>query len=159
MLNAEPARSRIQTQKEYGIPADEEGMVPWNRVVVQLQSARNFWLVTVRPDGRPHAVPVWGVWVDGTLHFGMGRLTRKAHNLAQNPQVVVHLDSSDDVVIIEGVAAEVTDAALQTRIDDAYEAKYNIRHGTPVFALRPAVVFAWGADYPKSTTRWVFNNH
>jgi nitroimidazol reductase NimA-like FMN-containing flavoprotein (pyridoxamine 5'-phosphate oxidase superfamily) len=98
MLHTQPKRSRLQTQKAYGIPTDEAGMLSWHGVSEQLLKARNYWLVTVRPDGRPHTVPVWGVWVDGTF-FGMRRHTRKARNIAENPQVVVHLDSSEEVVM------------------------------------------------------------
>lgn len=159
MLKTEPSRSRIQTQREYGIPPGDEGMLPWSFVTERIQNARNYWLVTVRADGKPHAVPVWGVTVEGILHFGMGRDTRKARNLAENPNVIVHLDSSDEVVIIEGQAEEIADADSQTRIDDAYEAKYQIRHGTPVFALRPRVVLAWDADFPKTATRWIFDDN
>lgn len=83
-----------------------------------------------------------GVWLDDTIHFGGGRETRKARNLAANPEAVVHAESGEDVVILEGVAEEVTDGDRQTRIDDAYEARYGIRHGTPVWALRPRAVYA-----------------
>jgi hypothetical protein len=69
------------------------------------------------------------------------------------------LESGDDVVIIEGVTEKYTeqnaDPALLTRIDDAYEAKYKMRHGTPVWAVRPKVVFAW-TTYPTTVTRWKF---
>jgi hypothetical protein len=96
-------------------------MLPWSHVRERMSVARNYWLATVRPDGRPHSVPVWGVWVEDSLHFGGGRSTRKARNLAANPNVVAHSESGEDVVILEGVAEEVTDPALQERIDDAYE--------------------------------------
>ena len=158
MLPTEPKRSRLHTQPEYGVPADAAGMLSWNHVLTQLHHARHYWLVTVRPDGKPHAVPVWGVWVDGTLHFGMGRQTRKARNIAANPHVVMHLDSSEEVVIIEGRAAEISDPILQARIDDAYDAKYHIRHGTPVYALHPSLVLAWNRDFPRTATRWTFGN-
>jgi len=158
MLNTPPQPSRIQTQTEYGIPADETGMLPWSFVAERLPAARNYWLITVRPEVRPHTVPVWGVWLDGDFFFGMGRQTRKARNLAQNPNVAIHLDSSDEVVIIEGVAREVTDPDWHVKIDDAYEAKYQIRHGTPVFKLLPKLVMAWDKNYPHSATRWVFGD-
>jgi hypothetical protein len=156
MLSSPPKPSRIQTQAEYGIPAGDAGLLPWSFVVDRLLAARNYWLVTVRPDARPHASPVWGVWVAGDFFFGMGRETRKARNLAENQNVVIHLDSSDDAIIIEGVAREVTDTDLHVKIDDAYEAKYQIRHGTPVFKLQPNLVMAWDTNYPKTATRWVF---
>lgn len=147
--------SRPEMPVSYGVPASGEGMLPWGHVRERTAPARNYWLSTVRPDGRPHSVPVWGVWVDETLHFGGGRDTRKARNIAANPNVVAHSESGEDVVIIEGVAEEVTDPEAQERIDDAYEAKYGVRHGTPVWALRPRVVQAW-SSFPKDATRWVF---
>lgn len=99
-----------------------------------------------------------GVWLDETFHFGGGRDTRKVRNLMANPEVVVHTESGDDVVILEGVAEEITEPSLLARIDDAYEAKYGIRHGTPVWALRPRVAFAW-STFPKDVTRWLFDPH
>ena len=48
-----------------------------------------------------------------------------------NPNVVTHSESGEDVVILEGVVEEVTDPTLQERIDDAYETKDGVRHGTP----------------------------
>jgi hypothetical protein len=157
---AAPRRSRPHIPG-YGIPEGEEGMLPWSHVREQMMSARNYWVSSTRPDGRPHVVPVWGVWVDEVFYHGGGPQTRKARNLETNPHVVVHLESGNDVVIIEGVAEKLTpenaDPALLERIDDAYEAKYAMRHGTPVWALWPRVVFAW-TTYPTTVTRWQFSD-
>jgi nitroimidazol reductase NimA-like FMN-containing flavoprotein (pyridoxamine 5'-phosphate oxidase superfamily) len=143
----------------YGIPETEEGMLDWSHVVERMKSPQNYWVGTTRPDGRPHVVPVWGVWVEGTFYHGGGPNTRKARNLAENPAMVVHLESGDEVVIIEGGAEMLTqenaDPALLEKIDDAYEAKYGMRHGTPVWALQPQVAFAW-TKYPDNVTRWRF---
>ncbi len=117
--------------------------------------ARSYWLVTVRPDGRPQSVPMRGVWVEKSLHFGSGRSTRKTRKLVASPNVVAHSESGEDVVILEGVAEEVTDSVLQERIDDAYETKYMIRHGRPAWVLKPRVVHAW-SRFPADATRWVF---
>jgi hypothetical protein len=145
----------------YGVPQEEEGMLPWSHVVERIAAARNYWISTTRPDGRPHATPVWGVWVDETFYFGGGPDTRRSRNLAQNPHVSVHLESGDEVVIMEGVTEQHTEqntpAALLARIDDAYEVKYHMRHGVPVWAVRPQVVFAW-TNYPQTVTRWRFDN-
>jgi hypothetical protein len=144
---------------DYGIPETEEGMLDWRHVVERMASPRNYWVSTTRPDGRPHVVPVWGVWVDEVFYHGGGPDTRKARNLAENPAMAVHLESGDEVVIIEGVAKKLTpenaDPALLEKIDDAYEAKYGMRHGTPVWALEPQVAFAW-TKYPDDVTRWRF---
>ena len=34
------------------------------------------WLATVRPDGRPHLMPVISFWIDGAPHFIVGEGTR-----------------------------------------------------------------------------------
>jgi hypothetical protein len=155
----EPRRSRPQIPPGYGIPATAEGMLPWTHVVDRLAAARCYWVATTRPDGRPHAVPVWGVLVDGVLYHGGAGNTRRARNLDANPHVAVHLESADEVVIVEGVVDKLTedtaDADLLRRIDDAYEAKYGMRHGTPVWALRPQRALAW-TEYPTTATRWEF---
>lgn len=152
-------RSRPQIPSSYGIPESAEGMLPWEHVVSRLASARNYWVSSTRPDGRPHAVPVWAVWVDGALYHGGGGDTRRARNLDANPQVAVHLESGDEVVILEGTTEKLTedtaDADLLRRIDDAYEAKYGMRHGTPVWLLRPHRALAW-TEYPTTATRWEF---
>jgi alpha-ketoglutarate-dependent taurine dioxygenase len=98
---------------------------------------------------------VWGVWVEDSLQFGGGRNTRKARNLVASPNVVAHTERGEDVVILEGVVEEVTDPVLQERVDDAYEAKYKIRHGRLVWVLNPRVVHAW-SRFPADATRWVF---
>ena len=86
----------------YGIPSDPAGMLSWDRVEGHLTEARNYWVATVRPDGRPHVTPVWGLWVGEAFYFGAEPGSRKARNLVENPNVVVHLESGDDVVIVEG---------------------------------------------------------
>jgi Pyridoxamine 5'-phosphate oxidase len=153
----EPIAERPDIERSYGIPESPEGMLSFDHVRDRMDRSRTYWLTTVRADGRPHAVPVWGVWLDDRMHFGGGGTTRKARNLARNPAVVLHTESGEDVVILEGTAVEVTDPGRQRFIDDAYEAKYGIRHGTPVWELRPAVAFAW-TEYPKTVTRWRFSD-
>ena len=63
------------------------------------------WLGTVRPDGRPHTVPVWFAWHDPlVLIFSMPR-TVKVRNARLSPAVSLALDSADggrDVVLAEG---------------------------------------------------------
>lgn len=166
MTEREDPRGRIEPERpntpEYGIHSEDEGMLDWDWVDERVAASRNYWICTTRPDGRPHAAPVWGVWVDGTLYFGSGSSSQKARNLAANPNVVVHLESGDEVVILEGVAEVVTapDPALSERVSDAYEAKYGMRSDSieGYYAVRPGVAFAWREqDFPTSATRWRFN--
>jgi len=150
-----PRRSRPQIEG-YGIPEEEAGMLSWEFVDAQMAAARNYWLATAGPDGRPHAMPVWGVWVDGVFYCSGGPATRWNRNLAANPNLVVHLESGDSVVILEGQAQQITDPALLERVGAAYRAKYDTPHGEPLWALRPRRAFAW-TEYPATVTRFQFD--
>ncbi|MBN1286927.1 MAG: pyridoxamine 5'-phosphate oxidase family protein [Anaerolineae bacterium] len=157
-MSKEPAPSRPHVPG-YGIPKSVEGVLSWSHVCERLVQSRNYWVATVDSDEQPHAVPVWGVWVDDALCFGGGPDTRWSRNLAANPKVAVHLEDGNDVVILEGSVERITDPdhPLASRIDDAYEPKYNMRHGTPFWLLRPRVVFAW-TGFPKDATRWILGD-
>lgn len=74
----------------YGAP-----LIPWTRVLESLEGLtqgpesggperHTHWLATVRPDGRPHVMPVGVLWVDGAFYFSTGAGTRKGKNLARN---------------------------------------------------------------------------
>jgi PPOX class probable F420-dependent enzyme len=138
--------------------------LPWSQVSELLAASRSYWVCTVRPDGRPHAVPVWGQWLDETFYFLTGRQSRKTRNLAENPQVVVHIESGEDVVILEGAAEEVTDASLLGQVADAYAAKYDWRLepefslSWAIYALRPRVAFTFREDLEEEATRWRFHD-
>ena len=112
---------------DYGLKPRKQ-YLPFTHAENRLTKSRNYWICTARPDGRPHSIPVWGFWIDGALYFGTGRLSRKARNLAHNPAVSIHLDSGDDVVILEGTAVEVdlTNKSLLKKLDAASRAKYKM---------------------------------
>jgi Pyridoxamine 5'-phosphate oxidase len=153
----QPAASRPHF-KDYGISTEAKGMLPWSWADERLRAGRNYWIVTTRPDGRPHAMPVWGIWLDGAVHWSSAPSSVKAKNLARDPRVVIHLESGDDVVILEG---EIETFALDDRVADAYEAKYKWRpepsDGGGWFRLAPRVAFAWTEqDYPSTATRFDF---
>lgn len=154
-------RDRPTTQSEYGIPDDESGLLPWAHVRARLREDRTFWVATTSPDGRAHTRPVWGVVVDGIFHCGGGERTRWVRNVGADPRLTVHCEDGDDVVIVEGRAEKLTpetaSAERLARIDAAYDEKYGIEHGTPVFAIHPETVLAW-ADYPTDATRWRFED-
>jgi hypothetical protein len=144
----------------YGIKPRKQ-YLPWSHAEKRLAQSRNYWICTARPDGRPHSIPVWGFWIDNALFFGTARSSRKARNLAHNSAVSVHLESGDDVVILEGIAVEVRDPAILNKIDQASRTKYKMpltMLGESVFyRIRPGVVLAWTEkDFPKTATRWEF---
>jgi hypothetical protein len=131
----EPRRLR-PSFKGYGVPESEDGMLPWSWATERLEQARNYWVSTTRPDGRPHSMPVWGIWLDGAFYFGSGRNSAKSRNLAANPAIVVHLESGDETVILEGRAKPVLDDALERRVDEVYGPKYDSRLTLPARPTR-----------------------
>lgn len=160
---AKPVASRPSFPSGYGIRGDEEGLVPWSEAEAKLEQARNYWIGTTRPDGSPHAMPVWGLWLEDSLFFSSGSTSRKTRNLARDPRVVVHLESGDDVVVIEGAAVRVTDEAELRQIGELYSAKYDYPFDPtgpgdyPVFRVKPRVAYAWlERDFPGTATRYVF---
>ena len=101
-----------------------EGSMTWTEVAGRLAAARTYWLGSTTASGAPHAAPVWGVVSGETLHLYSERSTVKAHNLAADPRVIVHLESGEDVLIVRGVAVVWgirPRSAMDWRLDD-YEA-------------------------------------
>jgi hypothetical protein len=148
----EPIASRPRF-RGYRITEDAEGLLQWSWAVERLAAARSYWISTTRPDGRPHAMPVWGIWRNGELYFGSGAESQKARNLRASPEVVAHLESGDEVVILEGVAEKVEDDAVAAE----YERKYAVPVGSSFYAVRPRRAFAWTEqEYPQTATRFDF---
>ncbi len=131
-----------------------QALLPWPEVEQRLAEAKSYWLCTVRPDGRPHAVPKWGVWLNGRIYFDGSPETRHARNIAHNPHVSMHLESGDEAVILEGVCRASPRPApkLGLRLAEAYAAKYALFGYSPkpdqwdgggLFVVTPRVVLAW----------------
>jgi hypothetical protein len=59
---SEPIASRPH-MPGYGVPENKKGMLPWSHVTGRMAESRNYWISTVSPAGRPHATPVWGLWL------------------------------------------------------------------------------------------------
>src|SRR6266702_3335537 len=75
----------------YGIagPTEGSGLLHWSWAAERLTAARNYWVATVWPDGRPHVMPVWGMWDDSTLWFTSSTGSRKVRNLTADPRCCV----------------------------------------------------------------------
>jgi len=138
--------------------------LPWSRVEELLLTSRNYWVCTTRPDGRPHTAPVWGVWTGGRFMFSTGRASRKAKNIAGNPNVAFHVEAIGEAVTIEGVAEEVDDDAALARFIEAYNPKYSwdftlesLRSLGAVYAVRPRVGFSFTEELAETATRWTFD--
>ena len=112
---------------DYGVPTDPEGALPWSWASTRLVANRNYWVVTVRSDGRPHAMPVWGVWSERTQRFwfSCSPTARKHGNLLQNPQVTVMISDTVEVVTVEGSAEFVAVGPNRAAAIATYGEKYS----------------------------------
>ncbi|MCU0494429.1 MAG: pyridoxamine 5'-phosphate oxidase family protein [Chloroflexaceae bacterium] len=76
-------------------------------VVQRLEQEANIWLATVRADGRPHLVPLWFVWANGTMYLCMQAGSVKARNLRESGRAALALESGSQPVVCEGTATVV----------------------------------------------------
>jgi len=152
----------------YGLPDGDAGLMPWSWAQERLESGHGYWLATVRPDGRPHLMVIWGLWHQGAFYFSTGRESRKARNLESNARCVIGTERNGQAVIVEGTAAKLADIALLTQLLSIYERKYDydmpamkqdiLTLREPIYVIQPAVAF--GIDEQASlgtATRWRFD--
>ncbi len=123
---------------------------PTGPVHRRLQQEKIVWVATVRPNGAPHLTPVWFVWTGDHLFICISPNSRKARNLARNPQVAVSLEDGRNVVIMEGIATQATEDE-RTRIAPLFQDKYgwNILQDTTytlLLKLIPTKFLTWGND-------------
>ena len=152
---------------------------PWAAIERLLADAQLYWIITVRADGRPHAVPLVGVWQDGAFAFCTGSTEQKQRNLEANPRVAVTTGSTGangwnrgKDVVVEGAAVRVTDGEELQRLAAAWFAKYGedwrfevhgqefveVSHsgggtegGAWVYRVRPDKVIAFGDAHGQTT--------
>lgn len=150
----------------YGIlgPDEGTGLLPWSWASERLTRSHDYWLATVRPEGRPHVMPVWGTWSNDSLLFSTSPTSRKAHNLDSDPRCVMTTDDALEPVVVEGVAELMVDPQVVEAFTAAVNAKYDTTYGVEFFLdnstyrVRPDWVFALTeADFTGSPTRWAFD--
>ena len=149
---------QLTLPKSYGTP---DRVLSWEEVEQKLVASKTYWLATTRPDGRPHTVPVDGLWWEDALYFGGDRATVHIRNLQHNPRAVVHTESGESPVIAEGAAKwhqpsedEISGLVRGTRAKYGYPASPDsYRGGT--WRLSPVSVLAWNVLY-QDATRFTF---
>ena len=140
--------------------------VSWAYVTQRLEESRTYWLSTVRPNQRPHAIPRWGVWLEDRFYYDGSPETRHARNLSTNPETVLHLENGDQPVIIEGFsqAAGKPDPVLAEKISAAYCKKYAADGYAPkatqwdeggLYIFTPRTVLAWTVFF-ENPTKFIF---
>src|SRR3954447_13330947 len=105
------------------LTSDTATITPWAEIRDSLSEGGTTWLATVRPDGRPHVVPVGALWLNGAFYITTGQSTRKGKNLASNPHCVITLAAHGFDLVVEGEAARLTDNAKLQPVADAYAAQ------------------------------------
>ncbi|MCB1693563.1 MAG: pyridoxamine 5'-phosphate oxidase family protein [Pseudomonadales bacterium] len=139
-------------------------LLSWRWVDARMAPARNYW-VTTRSTGYPSSRPVWGLWRDARLYFSTG--SAMVRNIARDSRVQVNLESADELVIIEGHAAQMDASDLEFWIR-AYREKYetDMPESTDgVYVVNPRRVLAWMVDptgrdggvlFSNTATEWKF---
>ncbi len=129
----------------YGVPKSMAGALPWKWAEDRLSKSHNYWITTVRPDGSPHTMVVWGIWLDGAYYFSTSSTSRKARNLEQNSNCVFCNENAEEAVIVEGTARKLPERDIPPAAFKDYKAKYgwelDPKRG-PVYEVRPQTVFA-----------------
>jgi len=141
--------------------------VPWEYVQKRLAEAINYWICSVYPSGRPHVVPRWGAYLDGKFYYDGSPETRHARNLETNPNVSLHLESGNDVVIMNGKSQSLSkpDPELARRLSIDYCAKYESEGYAPkpdqwdqggLYVFVPRQCLAWTKFY-ENPTKFLFD--
>lgn len=155
-----PKASRPQIPG-YGLAKGTKGLLPWSWAEQRLKKSHNYWITTVRPDGSPHTMVVWGLWNDNRFLFSTGGQSRKAKNLAQNPHCIVATEKAAEAVIVEGEAAAANPDErnyLLTQYAKKYKWDMSAMREEPIFSVRPQTVFGlWEKHFQGKSTRWKFD--
>jgi hypothetical protein len=151
----------------YGLPKSKKGLLSWKWAEDRIRKSRQYWIATTRPDGRPHVMVVWALWLDGKLYFSTGSKSRKTRNLAANPKCTMCTDNAAEAVVLEGMIKSERDTDKIREFLRLYEKKYRFDMSgmadgmltlkEPVFYLRPKVAFGlWEKKFSTTATRWLF---
>lgn len=136
--------------------------VSWEYVVQRVSESKNYWLCSVRPDGRPHCVPRWGVFMEDRLFYDGSSETRHARNIELNPHVSMHLENADQAIIAEGSSLPAGKPGLELakQLAAAFCAKYEKFGYAPkaeqwdeggLYVFIPIQVLAWTVFFEDPT--------
>ena len=163
--NAPPSRKEPEATRPivpgYEFSAKKTGLLPWKWAAERLKKSRQYWIATTRPDGAPHLMVIWGVWMQDSFWFSTGASSRKARNLVKNPRCTIGTDNAAEAVILEGKAESIDAQDTEFgKFAKAYQKKYawDVREmAQPVYRFRPSVGFGlFEKKFEQSATRWKF---
>ena len=161
MTTRPPDRPRMTPS--YGVGDPQYGFEPieWSWVVERMTEARSYWIVTTRADGRPHVMPVWGVWVNDAFHF-----VTDARNLSRpaTSTAIREPPSTSKAATRSSYWRAGSSRSLCQRQEDGWRLmsastkcpSENVSEGHVTGSV-PAKALAWTeSDFPKTATRWRF---
>ncbi len=143
-----------------------KNLLGWADVEEHFAQAVNYWVCTTQPNGHPHVVPKWGVWLGRQFYFDGSPETKHARNLQSNPNVAVHLESGDKVVILYGTGQAITKPSSEVAqaVAALYGKKYRKLGYAPeptqwdnggLFSVTAHKVLAW-TQFTEDPTRFIF---
>lgn len=91
--------------------------------IQRLETARNLWLATVRPNGAPHLVPIWFVWHSDKAYICTSKASVKARNILHESRIAFALEDGGDPVVIEGTTQILDEAPPE--IIEAFQRKFD----------------------------------
>lgn len=174
-LTDQPSTEALTSSRDWRDPDAEpvgDTATRWSVACEVLGGDGTAWLATVGADGRPHLVPLLAVVVDGVPHLCASSRSRKVRDLAHDGRCVLGTGGTPFDVVVEGRAAQVTDAGALARVAEAYRTTYGwepeVRggglwaDGAPtagpppyaVFRIDPEVAFGFPTDESATPTRW-----
>jgi len=159
-----PKISRPKLPKGYA--DNPASYVDWAWVAEQMTASKNYWLSSVRPNGHPHVVPRWGVFIDNKFYYDGSPETRHAQNIMKNPHVSLHLESGNQVVMMEGTStpAEKPTPDFANQLAQAIGNKYSDQGYSPeptqwdeggLYVFTPRQCIAWTSFY-ENPTKFIF---
>ena len=144
-------------------PTEGTGLLPWSWAEERLTASHDYWVATTWTDGRPHVMPVWGMWHESCLWFSSSGTSRKTLNLERDPRCSVATDQASEPVVLEGRAELVQDLEMLEVVLDLENLKYGTSYTMEMldpavnacFRVRPQWVFSLTEDdFTGSPTNW-----
>jgi hypothetical protein len=157
----------IRPQLPQGYVDNPISILTWEYALQRLIGSKNYWLCSVRPDGRPHSIPRWGVFLNNRLYYDGSPETIHAKNILQNPRLSIHLENGDEALIAEGTSfpSKIPSAELGMQLSKAYCAKYEKFGYAPapeqwdnggLYVFTPLTILAWTVFF-ENPTKFVLN--
>jgi len=123
-----------------------------------LGAQRTIHLATATPRGRPHVVPLWFVWVNGTVFMNstLGNVTIR--NLRRSPEATGSIDDGDVYeelrgVMVHGEVEWADDEPELETVKRAWSMKYMGGNPVPYDRWKNRI---WFRLVPRKITSWDF---